>query len=117
MLSIKLIGLEKLKGKLKADTVKKPLKDGLKKMTLLLEGFVKKETPVDTGRLRAGIFSKFGENEGLVGTHVAYAEFVEYGTVKMAPRGMFAKGLKQLMSKMGEQLRGIAVSIERRFGR
>jgi len=130
MISVKLIGGDKLKSKLQPETIKKPLKDGLAKMTYLLERLVKQATPVDTGKLKSGIFSKIGENEGLVATHVAYAEFVEYGTPRMDERhmeggakivgkgvkGMFAFGLEQLKKKMPDQLRDIGVKIERRFG-
>jgi len=58
---------------------------------------VKIRTPVDTGRLRNSIHVESvntdGEVwEGIVGTDVEYAPFVEYGTSKMAPRAMFRHG-------------------------
>lgn len=128
MLSIKLIGAEKLSKKLKPETITKPLSEGLKKITLSLEGLTKKATVVDTGRLRSSIVSEVAAEFGKVATNVSYAEAVEFGTAKMEARhmeggtkvfgiGMFAYGLKQLKGKMGNLLKGIGIAIEKRFNK
>jgi len=127
MLNIKILGMDKLLGKLKGDTVKKPLDDGIKKITYSLEAEVKKATVVDTGVLRSGTFSQFGTGTAMVGTNVKYAPFVEYGTAHMEARhmeggskvlgtGMFAYGLEQLMKKMGDLLHKLGLNIEQKWG-
>ena len=68
--------------------VAKPLTDGLRKMTLKLEGEVKKATVVDTGRLRSSISHRYFAQGSEVGTNVQYASFVEYGTKNMEARHM-----------------------------
>lgn len=61
-----------------------PMRDGMRKATLLVEGAAKKNAPVDTGRLRASITSRVDMTEksvkGLVGSNVIYAPWVETGT-------------------------------------
>ena len=127
MLKINILGLDKLAKKAEGDTIKKPLDDGVKKITHALETEVKKATPVDMGILRSGIFSQFGYDSAKVYTNVRYAGFVEYGTEKMEARhiefgqrvfgeGMFAYGLKQLMSKMGDLIHAIGLNIEQKWG-
>ena len=54
-------------------------KRGLESIGLTAEGHAKKETPVDTGRLRNSIsHSTDGEAE-YIGTNVEYAPYVELG--------------------------------------
>lgn len=64
--------------------------DEIKKTALSIEKDAKKRSPVDTGRLRGSITHKFNESmggiEANIGTNVEYANFVEYGTRKMAAR-------------------------------
>lgn len=92
--------------------VSKGISDGLKKLTLKVEAFAKKSTVVDTGRLRSSITHEIGKDSAKVGTVVEYAEFVEYGTIKMEPRHMEAstKVLGQGMmaytvEKMGDDIK------------
>lgn len=87
MFSLKLVGLEKLAGKLNPKkTVSSPANEQLKTTTLKLEAEVKKATPVLTGRLRSSIFSDFSGGGASVGTNVKYAPFVEFGTPTMEAR-------------------------------
>lgn len=116
MLNIKIVGLEALAQKCKADTIKIPLMEGIKKIIFALEGETKKITPVDTGRLRSSIFSRYGASEGIVGTNVEYAPFVEYGTRYMEGSHMFEKGLEQIKHKMADFFKAIGVQIENRWG-
>lgn len=48
-----------------------------------IEAQAKALTPVDTGRLRDSLNTAIGSNEVVVGTNVAYAPYVEYGTSRM----------------------------------
>ena len=52
----------------------------LTKSIILIEGNIKKETPVDTGRLRASITHKVEPFRAIVGTNLAYSPHVEFGT-------------------------------------
>lgn len=127
MLNFKIIGLEALQKKCSADTVKKPLTDGIKKIVFALEGEAKRATVVDTGRLRSSIFSRYGATEGMVGTNVEYAPFVEYGSEKIEARhmeggtkvlgqGMFSFALESIRKKMADFLKNIGVQIENKWG-
>ncbi len=78
--NLKIVGAEKLEKKLSAELFKTPLAQAIKKATLFLEREVKKNTPVDTGRLRSGITNQIAPDFGIVGTNVKYASFVEYGS-------------------------------------
>lgn len=125
--SVKIIGLKNLQGKLKAKNFTQPLADGIKKATLLLDREVKQATVVDTGRLRSSVTSKFASGFGQVGTNVQYASSVEYGTPWMAARhmeggtkvlgkGMFAYAIEKLNAKMKEILGNVANNIEAKWG-
>ena len=52
---------------------------GLEAIGLTAEGYAKKETPVDTGRLRNSISHAKDENAVYIGTNVEYAPYVELG--------------------------------------
>lgn len=58
----------------------------LLKSCILVEGDAKILVPVDTARLRNSITHEVEKTVGRVGTNVEYAKFVEFGTVKMAPK-------------------------------
>jgi HK97 gp10 family phage protein len=59
----------------------------LRKAAFDVEAHAKKVVPVDTGNLRNSIQSSFpDEFVAVVGTHVEYAPYVEFGTYKMAAR-------------------------------
>ena len=52
---------------------------GLEAIGLTAEGHAKKETPVDTGRLRNSISHKTDDEAAYIGTNVEYAPYVELG--------------------------------------
>ena len=54
-------------------------KRGLEAIGLTAEGHAKKETPVDTGRLRNSIAHAVEGNAAYIGTSTSYAPFVELG--------------------------------------
>ena len=54
-------------------------KRGLDAIGLAAEGHAKKETPVDTGRLRNSISHATDDEAAYIGTNVEYAPYVELG--------------------------------------
>ena len=60
--------------------LEKAKKRGLEAIGLTAEGHAKKETPVDTGRLRNSIAHAVEGNAAYIGTSTSYAPFVELGS-------------------------------------
>ena len=54
-------------------------KRGLEAIGLTAEGYAKKDTPVDTGRLRNSISHATDDEATYIGTNVEYAHYVELG--------------------------------------
>ena len=54
-------------------------KRGLEAIGLTAEGYAKKDTPVDTGRLRNSINHATDDEAEYIGTNVEYAPYVELG--------------------------------------
>lgn len=54
-------------------------KRGLEAIGLTAEGYAKKDTPVDTGRLRNSISHATDDEASYIGTNVEYAPYVELG--------------------------------------
>ena len=61
------------------DALKNAKKRGLEAIGLTAEGYAKKDTPVDTGRLRNSIAHAVEDDAAFIGTNVEYAVFVEAG--------------------------------------
>ena len=59
--------------------LKKAKKRGLEAIGLTAEGYAKKDTPVDTGRLRNSISHAVEGDAAYIGTSTSYAPFVELG--------------------------------------
>lgn len=59
--------------------LKNAKKRGLEAIGLTAEGHAKKETPVDTGRLRNSIAHAVESDAAYIGTSTSYAPFVELG--------------------------------------
>ena len=59
--------------------LKKAKKRGLEAIGLTAEGYAKKDTPVDTGRLRNSISYATDDEAAYIGTNVEYAPYVELG--------------------------------------
>lgn len=64
----------------------KELDIAIKKTVLIVHGQSVRNTPVDTGRLRASTYSKFQPLRGEVGTNTNYDVFVHEGTKFMKAR-------------------------------
>ena len=143
---IELQGREELERKLRPETIKQPLSEGIKKITAWLMRTVFQSTPVDKSRLRPSITQQITETEGRVGTNVEYAPFVEYGhsqqvgryvhaigkrltspwvppsrvlpgtSMRVRDKGAFTYTLEQAYQKMDGWLHDLGVKIEKRFG-
>ena len=59
--------------------LEKAKKRGLEAIGLTAEGYAKRETPVDTGRLRNSISHATDGEAAYIGTNVEYAPYVELG--------------------------------------
>ena len=57
----------------------KAIERGLEAIGLTAEGHAKKNTPVDTGRLRNSISHAVEDKAAYIGTNVEYAPYVELG--------------------------------------
>lgn len=58
----------------------------LKEACVLVQDTAKQNCPVDTGRLQGSISYEVNGKEGIVGSNVEYAPYVEGGTSRMAAR-------------------------------
>lgn len=58
----------------------KAVERGLEAIGLTAEGHAKKETPVDTGRLRNSISHTTDNEAAYIGTNVEYAPYIELGS-------------------------------------
>jgi HK97 gp10 family phage protein len=76
----------------------------LSRFGIKVQNEARRLAPVDTGRLRASIIAKDGtDSRGpyvLIGTNVAYAPFVEYGTSKSAAQPYLRPALLMAMRSL-----------------
>ena len=126
---IEVKGVEELNKKLQPETVKQPLSDGIKKITLALDREIKVASPVGpSGLLGATISNEIAPEYGKITANQSYASFVEYGTKKMEPRhvtegstirayglGMFGYAMQVIQKKMGEFMKELGINIERKM--
>lgn len=73
----------------------KNLNKALKKSLLLIERDSRRNTPVDTGRLRASHRTKFSTLSGELSTNVSYATFVHEGTRYMRARPFMRRAVSK----------------------
>lgn len=64
---------------------------GLEAIGMTAEGHAKKNTPVDTGRLRNSITHTTDSNAAYIGTNVEYAPYVELGARGRKPVRMLTR--------------------------
>lgn len=86
-IDITITGLDETRRKVEqvaTDLHGRPMLDGMRQATLLVERDAKRAAPVDTGRLRASIASQVRVEgtsvTGVVGSNVVYAAAVELGS-------------------------------------
>ena len=60
--------------------MEKAIERGLEAIGMTAEGHAKKNTPVDTGRLRNSISHATDDEAAYIGTNVEYAPYVELGS-------------------------------------
>lgn len=70
------------------------LNKAIQKSVLRISYDSRRLTPVDTGRLRASTYEKFGQLQGEVGTNTTYDIFVHEGTRFMAGRPYLRKSVE-----------------------
>lgn len=103
-----MIGLGEMQNKLKeigmvlsTDEFLKSAKDG---MAIHVEGPAKRNTPIDTGRLRNSEATVIEGEQVITGTNVEYAPFVEFGTSRQSAqpylRPAWDEGKSKVVSHM-----------------
>lgn len=75
----------------------------LEAVGITAEGFAKRLTPVDTGRLRNSISHTVVGDDVYIGTNVEYGPYIELGTVNYTGKHM----LKRAASEHGETYKAI----------
>ena len=63
------------------------VQDALEKACIVVETNAKNRAPIDTGNLTRSITHVVNGNEGIVGTNVEYAPYVEFGTGLFSSQG------------------------------
>ena len=71
--------------------MEKAKKNALEAIGLTAEKYAKKETPVDTGRLRNSMAHAVDDNAAYIGTNVEYAPYVELGARGRKPVKMLTR--------------------------
>lgn len=71
--------------------MQKAKKNALEAIGLTAEKYAKKETPVDTGRLRNSMAHAVDDNAAYIGTNVEYAPYVELGARGRKPVKMLTR--------------------------
>ncbi|HBI50266.1 MAG TPA: hypothetical protein DDY21_00230 [Candidatus Moranbacteria bacterium] len=111
-LDIEIKGLERLRRKWDSmpDKIKKMTMDALMKSGYQVERESKKETPVDTGRLRgsisvAGSLALRAEPHVVISPHTAYAQYVHEGTRFMKARPFMTRGYEMSKNKIRSNMR------------
>lgn len=89
----------------------KHIKKGLLESLLIVQGEGRKQSPVDTGRLRASIGTGAGRAKvkkevGYVGTNVEYSVYVHEGTSRMRARPFLKIALDKTRNKIKKVLEG-----------
>ena len=78
-------------------------KTALEAIGLVAETYAKKETPVDTGRLRNSITHTVKSDAAYIGTNVEYAPFVEFGSSRNKAHHM----LKKAATEHSDEYKGL----------
>lgn len=102
--------VEKLKGKVSGEDVRKVLMRG----AFVIRDEAKARVPVDTGKLKESIIATYGKKDPddlnvLVGVKYGkggapHAHLVEFGTSKMPPRPFFRPAVSSKKTEAGEKI-------------
>lgn len=68
------------------------LQTGIEKLGFGIERESKKQTPVDTGRLRASINTSIGKLQARIAPHVVYAGWIHEGKMNRGGQTIYIKG-------------------------
>lgn len=114
--SVRIEGLDKFRRAIRrgSERARSEARRALNATVIVAEGEIKSATPVRTGRLRSSITHEVRDLTGVVGTNVYYAPYVEFGTVKMAPRRMFAVGIERAWPRIQQIWREAMARLWRR---
>lgn len=93
--------------------IKSAIQEGLEAFAFEIEGESKKNSPIDTGRLRASITTDIGNLKARVSPHVDYAGYVHEGTKRMRARPFMAIGLSRAEAKMYNGKGPFSASLEK----
>lgn len=96
--SIQIKNIQQIKSafRMAPELMTKELDTAIKQSILSVEGESKKNTPVDTGRLRASHFETFKTLYGKVETNTKYAIFVHDGTRYVTGRPFLSNAVKSM---------------------
>ncbi len=90
-------------------STKKRLRKVIKDTTILIYSEAYKNSPIDTGKMKASIYYKINKKDAEVGVNVEYAKYVEYGGGTPRKAGTIPfftpaveKGLKHLKRELGK---------------
>lgn len=79
----------------------------LEALVIEVQNRARRYCPVDTGRLRSSIQSRFGQDAhghwGEVGTNVSYAAYVEYGTRRTKPQPFLRPALAESVASFARR--------------
>ena len=73
-----IINLDRLKSKLEDIANPQAMQNALEKACFIVENEAKKKCPVGDGQLRQSIIHEIDGSDGIVGTNVSYAPYVEF---------------------------------------
>ena len=85
------------------EELKKRKAAALEAIGITAEGYAKKETPVDTGRLRNSMSHTVVGDDVYIGTNVEYGPYIEMGTVNYTGKHM----IKRAASEHGDVYKAI----------
>ena len=100
-----------------------PMLQAMRRATLLVERQAKMNAPVNTGRLRASITPEVrtaagNTVEGVVGSNVVYAPFMEYGTrPHYPPLAPLIRWVQLQLKVKGSAAIAVAKGVQRKIGR
>ena len=101
-ITIRIVGLDKLRRRFSKSPqrLRRAIGGAIKESAFLIERESKKRAPVDTGRLRASIFTTIRPFSAIVQPKVKYAIYVHQGTRFMRPRPFMQLALDDNQAKI-----------------